>query len=918
MKTSDKTWQLNRNKFIKLRSLMNCLLLILVFLIIPEISAGQVIKGKISNSSGQPIAYATVYIAELRQGTSSNAYGDYEIKLPRGKYMITYQSLGYQPVYFNVTVNDQAIVKDVILQLQYYQLPEVRVSATGEDPAYGIMRKSIGLAPYYLNNVNYFKANVYLKGNLVIRKFPRLLQKSVRAELKKRGSINRKNDPGIIKEGDTFLMESVNEMEFNAPDNYVQRVVSSQSSFPDEGYEISPLDYIEASFYEPVLADMAISPLSPQALNYYRFRYLGATQQGDFTVSKIEVIPKRKSQQLFYGTIYIIEDLWCLHSVDLTNENLAGKIRIQQLYIQFQDDIWMPVSHKFDIDISIMGFQAGAFYGSSVKYLEVKQNLSLDKRKTVAYNYAFPEKPTDTIVTRTQEQIGKILQKEELNNRDVSKLSRLMKKESDNSIHDSVKKDLEVKNKRIRIIEEDAANKDTAYWSEIRPIPLSATEFRSLQVRDSIRAGLTGTEQVRDSVYQDDYRERGKFLKTSGDLLFGHTWSDSLRLNRFAFGGLINLRNFSFNTVDGFIYGIDLRITKMFSYGNAISIYPDFRWAFSREKLMWRVNGNYTFGKMRPQRVSFTTGNASRDISNGGSINLLLNSATTLLVKKNYLKLYESEYFGLGYKIEMINGFSMEISGYSENRKALENTSTFSLNKRSSREYSPNIPDNKYIIETDNPFNAIVDQKHYEYSVNLTYTPYQKYRMVNNRKIPMGSDWPTFRLNWEHGLNRFEWLNNEYRHYDMIRFEAGSTRTTGAFSEIRWLVRSGGFIDNRSVPYYDFFHFNSQPLSFLLDNYADAFMLPPYYSQSTPGFFGEAHIKYTTPYLLIKLLPFLSNTLMRENISLSYLGSINHENYTEIGYSISEFFFFGEIGVYAGFDDLNFRKIGAKVTFRFN
>ena len=42
-------------------------------------------------------------------------------------------------------------------------------------------------------------------------------------------------------------------------------------------------------------------------------------------IDKISVIPKRKSQQLFSGTIYIIEDLWCLHSVDLTNENLAGE-----------------------------------------------------------------------------------------------------------------------------------------------------------------------------------------------------------------------------------------------------------------------------------------------------------------------------------------------------------------------------------------------------------------------------------------------------------------------------------------------------------------------------------------------------------------------------------------------------------------
>ena len=94
----------------------------------------------------------------------------------------------------------------------------------------------------------------------------------------------------------------------------------------------------------------------------------------------------------------------------------------------------------------------------------------------------------------------------------------------------------------------------------------------------------------------------------------------------------------------------------------------------------------------------------------------------------------------------------------------------------------------------------------------------------------------------------------------------------------------------------------------LLNDYEDAFMIPAYYSLSTPEFYGEVHIKYTTPYLLLKLLPGLSNTLMRENLSLSYLGSRYHTNYTEIGYSISEIFFLGRIGVYVGFEDLKYRS----------
>ena len=57
---------------------------------------------------------------------------------------------------------------------------------------------------------------------------------------------------------------------------------------------------------------------------------------------------------------------------------------------------------------------------------------------------------------------------------------------------------------------------------------------------------------------------------------------------------------------------------------------------------------------------------------------------------------------------------------------------------------------------------------------------------------------------------------------------------------------------------------------------------------------------------------------MRENLSLSYLGSRFHRNYTEIGYSISEIFFLAEAGVYVGFEDVKYKSIGGKLIFKFN
>jgi len=70
--------------------------------------------------------------------------------------------------------------------------------------------------------------------------------------------------------------------------------------------------------------------------------------------------------------------------------------------------------------------------------------------------------------------------------------------------------------------------------------------------------------------------------------------------------------------------------------------------------------------------------------------------------------------------------------------------------------------------------------------------------------------------------------------------------------------------------------------------------------------------------LLLKYLPGLSKTLIRENLSLSYLGSRYHRHYTELGYSITDLAFVGELGVYAGFEDLKFKSVGAKLVLKIN
>jgi hypothetical protein len=890
--------------------------LLFLFLIIAVFSSfGQVLKGRIANDAGHPVPYATIYIRELRQGTSANALGDYELKLPAGKYNVTYQCMGFTPQYFTVTISGAEARKDVTLQMQYYMIPEVRISATGEDPAYRIMRKAIGMAPYYLNCISHYKADIYLKGSMVIQKIPALIKTMIKKAEKEEGNENLK-----IREGDVYVMESLNEVEFNAPDKYVKKVVSFNSTFPDTGDDkASPMDLIDQSLYNPTPMNMAISPLSQQAFSYYKFRYLGSTLQGDISISKILVTPKVKSQQLFEGTMYIIEDLWCIQSVDFTLENIVGKIGISQIYIPVKDDIWLPVTHKITIEMSILGFKALVGYGSSIRYNEVEANDKLHKPGTVTADlFAASRAKLEEVkpATKTQQKIDELMKKDELKNADMIKLAKLMEKQSLESQPDSVKNNLEIKNNTVTNIEKDAAKKDSAYWAEVRPIPLTAAELKSIVKRDSVRKENSLKVAGNDTLPKqaNTGKKKSGFIKTAGYIMNGHTWSDTTGL-RVNFGGLINLKSISFNTVDGFTYGTDLRINKNWKKHRTLVIAPDVRWAFSREKLNWRISTSYGFNPLKQRFIYVRAGRTSTDISDGGSINPLLNSISSLFLRYNYLKLYESSYLALGYRSEIVNGLSLTITGEYEKRETLDNTTGYSFTKPA-RAYTSNMPVNEYLAAGSNLINLPIDQNHFQIVTNVTFTPRQKYSIFKNSKVSRGSEWPTFSLTWKHGVNEYPSLSPKYRQFDFIRFNAYRYHDVGLTSRLWWSVGTGGFINNKYVNWYDFEHFNTQPLPVLIDNYSDAFRLPAYYSLASPEVFGEVHMKYTTPYLLLKYIPGFSKTLAQENLSISYLGRRYHKNYTEIGYSITQLFLLGELGVYAGFEDIKFRSAGVQLVFR--
>ena len=862
---------------------------------------GQVIRGTVSDNTGIPMASASIYITELRQGTTTNSNGFYEISLPAGTYTINYQFLGYLPVTRVFTLGTEEVRADITLTEQLFEIPAVRVSATGKDPAYFIMRKAIGMAPFHLNQVGKYRAEVYIRGGGSVDKIPALLKRRMEIEA----------NESELEVGKYYFSESMNIITFTAPDKYVHRVISSNSNVDLGQGQASPMDYLEASFYQPVLVDAAISPLAPNAFSHYGFTFLGSSSQGDYVIDKIGVAPRRKSQQLFSGVIYIVEDLWAIHSLDLTNENMAGTIRIRQLYTPVEEGIWMPVSHEFNADISIMGVKARATYTSAVKYLEVEPDRSL--KMPSAYTAVTDEEIQPEIKTPVQKEIEVLLSKDELTARDMSRLARLNEKNAGST---KEKPPLEIVDKTTFIIEEDATQKDSAYWNEVRPIPLTKEESASLSAVSASGTKLAGRDSSTISVTlgggsrNKQMSPAGTFLK---NLVLGKRWQLSKETS-LEFDGLIDLKSLSFNTVDGFVAGTGLSLSTKSGDQGRFTLAPSVKYAFSRQSLMWNVSANLLYDPYRSGNIWLRAGSHSDEFSPSG-VNPLINTVSSLLFRENWMKLYNSNFIIAGHRGDLANGLNLEVSAMYEKRDPLENTTSFSF-FRQDYPYSDNIPENPYLtgeVDGDVPL-TVFSHNNFSLTTGLAWTPRNRYRLSGGAKIYAGSDYPTFRITWKHGYNYNDTLSG---HFDMLMGEIFRTSSFGPLNEFQWHITGGGFFNSHNVELQDMYFFNTQASPVLINKYRDAFYLKPYYSLSSPRLFAEGHIRYTSPTLLLKRLPGLSRTLMRENIGLSLSWTPDLGYYYEAGYSMSEIFLLAELGLYAGFHDTSFESVSVRLTLRF-
>ena len=164
----------------------------------------------------------------------------------------------------------------------------------------------------------------------------------------KEDSLNIKMKGKLLKDSPLFMMESVSERKFIAPDISEEIVIGTKvSGFQNPSFASLATDLQPFSFYKDniKLFDIQyLNPISKGSLNKYRFFIEDTIFQNKDTVYIISFQPKKdKNIEGLQGQLYINTNKYAVQNV-IASPFEKGKIdiKIQQKYVFLENKYWFP------------------------------------------------------------------------------------------------------------------------------------------------------------------------------------------------------------------------------------------------------------------------------------------------------------------------------------------------------------------------------------------------------------------------------------------------------------------------------------------------------------------------------------------------------------------------------------------------
>ena len=752
----------------------------------------QKIFGTVYNELGDLLPYASITVKGTSTGASANNNARFSLTLPPGNYTIICQHIGYTRQEKKLTLGKQDEEISFILTRQKLDLKEVVVKSGAEDPAYAIIRKAINKRPYYNKQVRGFECDLYTKEIMKLRNLPKKIlgQKIADQDRKEMGLDS--SGRGII-----YLSESISKIHAELPGKFKMEVKSSRVS-GSGGFGFTFPTFISlyennvTVFSEKLNPRGFISPIADGAISFYKYKFMGSFWEDGKEINSIRVTPRRQFEPLFSGIINIIENDWRIHSIDLslTKENQLEIIDTLRI-TQF--------------------------------YVPVEGDTWRVKNQLLHFNLKL---------------FG------------IDAIGNFVNVYSAYSINPVIAKNIF---NRVIIKYDTAVNKrPKSYWDSIRPVPLAPDEKRDYIVKDSIY------ELQKDSILSqasvDSMNKHQGRLKIIDLFWKGIQRRHFTRTDTYSWRVEPLIKKLEYNPAEGMVInvnaGYDHYIKK---WKSNLTVQPNFRYGLNNSHfnswvdIIFRTRDWSTDKKLKRQSWFISGGKRVSQFNKDNPIKAFDNSIGVLFYGNNFLKSYENYFGSIGFSKRFESGLRFIISALYEDRIPLDNTTKFTFFKNDSSHIKPNYPIEKLTAQFT-PHKALIT------TLDISFKPGQRYIELPNRKIPIGSKYPTFNLNYTKGIIGVLGSNVDF---DKWRFTISDNVNFKLAGLLKYKIGIGGFPNSNRVYIQDYQHFIGNR-SNGASEYVNSFQMAYFYANSTTApFFNFGFLEHHFNGLLTNKIPLL-------------------------------------------------------------
>jgi hypothetical protein len=222
----------------------------------------------------------------------------------------------------------------------------------------------------YEKIIESYDAELYIKRSMQIKKKNLLLRF---APFTLRGDKKVKNS----------ITESLNELHYSAPNVYNQKVKAlNGNSLRLKGPDNIILPFFHVNIYSSsLLYDKIISPLSPNARRYYRYKIINSVSLPNGSMQyKILIIPKNNSNQLVSGYMTVSDLEWKVSELSLQGRSEYMRYNVRIWMGESGNEEYLPARYATDIFIKLLGNVIDINYTANLKYNNIRL-ADLDKPK---------------------------------------------------------------------------------------------------------------------------------------------------------------------------------------------------------------------------------------------------------------------------------------------------------------------------------------------------------------------------------------------------------------------------------------------------------------------------------------------------------------------------------------------------------